>query len=115
MALSDRIERVLASSGVNPTWGPMIVIAVRSAAVISALQIVDHLFPLKITDRCVFGGALCCRKCATRCRMDATAHARGCPVAQCLIDSPLTQFLCVVKRSLSKVAAPPVEGEPVVA
>ena len=61
-----RIDRALTSSGVNPTWGPMIVVAAWSAAVISTLRIVDHLFPLKTTVRCVFGGARCCRKCATR-------------------------------------------------
>ena len=74
---SAHIERALKYSGVNPTWGPMIVVTEIRAAVISALRIVDHLFSLKTAVRCVFGGALCCRKCATRCRMAATAHARG--------------------------------------
>ena len=41
------IERALTLSGVNPTWGPTIVVAARSAEVISALCIVDHLFLLK--------------------------------------------------------------------
>ena len=101
----DRIERALTLSGANPTWGPMIVVAARSAAVISELRTVDHLYPLKTAARCVSGGALCCRKCATRRQMAATAHAQGCPIALCPIDSPLTPFLCIVKRKLTKVAA----------
>ena len=102
-------EHALTSSGVNPTWGLMIVVAARSAAVISALRIVDHLFPLKTALICMFGGALCFRKCATRCQIAATAHARGCPVAPCPIYSPLTPFFCIIKRSLTKVAAAQVE------
>ena len=51
-----RIDRALTSSGVNPTWGLMIVVAARSAAVIYVLHIVDHLFPLKTAVRCVSGG-----------------------------------------------------------
>ena len=77
MAPPAHIERVLMSSGMNPTWGPLIVVAAHSAAVISALRIVDDLFTLKTAVRCVFGGALCCCKCATRRRMDATAHVRA--------------------------------------
>ena len=92
MAPPDRIERALTSSDVNPALGPMIVVAAQSAAVISVLWIVDHLFPLKTAARCVFGWALCCCKCATRHRMAVTAHARGCTIAPCLIDSPLTPF-----------------------
>ena len=57
MAPPDRIERALTFYGVNPTWGPMIVVAAQSAALISALRIVDHLFPLKTAARCLFGGA----------------------------------------------------------
>ena len=78
---------------------------------ISALQIVDHLFPLKTAAICGFEGTLCCCKCATHHRMDATAHARGCPVAPCTIDSPLTPFFCIVKRRLTKVAEDQVEEE----
>ena len=114
MAPPARINRALTSSGVNPTLGPMIVVAAWSAEVVSVLRIVDHLFPLKTAARCVFGGALCCHKCATRRRMAATAHARGCPVAPCPIDSPLIPCFCVVKRRLTKVAAEQVEGEAVV-
>ena len=99
----------------NPTWGLRIVVAARSAAVISALRIVDHLFPLKTATRCVFGGALCCCKTATQRRMAATAHAWGCPVAPCSIDSHLTPFLCVIKRRLTKMATAQVEGESLVA
>ena len=77
MAPPARIERALTSSGVNPTWGPMIVVAAQSAAVISALRTVDHLTPLKTAARCVSRVAPCGRKCATRRRMAATAHARG--------------------------------------
>ena len=109
------IECELTSSGVNPNWGPMIVVAARSAAVISALRIVDYLFPLKTAARCVFGRATCCCKCATQRRMFATAHERGCPVSPCPIDSPLTPFFCVVKRRLTKVAVAQVEGDAVVA
>ena len=47
--------------------------------------------------------------------MDATAHVRGCPVALCPIDYPLTPFFCIVRRRLTKVAAAQVEGEAVVA
>ena len=108
-------EHALTSSGVNPTWGLMIVVAARSAAVISALRIVDHLFPLKTALICMFGGALCFRKCATRCQIAATAHARGCPVAPCPIYSPLTPFFCIIKRSLTKVAAAQVEEGAMVA
>ena len=115
MAPMAHIERVLTLSGMNPTWGPMIVVAARSAAVISALLIVDHLFPLKTAARCVFGGALCCCKTATQRRMAATAHAWGCPVAPGPIASPLTPFFCVVKGRLTKMAAVQVEGEYLVA
>ena len=93
-----RIKRVLTSSDVNPTWGLMIVVAAQSAAVISALRIVDKLSPLKTAARCMFGEALCCRKCATWRQMAATANERRCPVPLCTKDSPLTPFFCVVKR-----------------
>ena len=43
MAPPARIDRALTSSGVNPTWGPMVAVAVRSAVVISALQTVDQV------------------------------------------------------------------------
>ena len=46
MALLARIDRALTSSGVNPTWGPMLAVAVRSALVISALRTVDQVAPL---------------------------------------------------------------------
>ena len=46
MAPPVRIERALTSSGVNLTWGPMIVVAARSAAVILTLRTMDHLTPL---------------------------------------------------------------------
>ena len=65
--------------------------------------------------KCVSGVAPCCRRCATRRRMAATAHARGCPVVTCPIDSPLTPFFFVVKRRLTKVAAAQVAAEAVVA
>ena len=42
----DRIDRALTSSGVNPTWGPMVAVAVRSALVISALRTMDQVAPL---------------------------------------------------------------------
>ena len=95
MAPPARIERPLTSYGVNPTWGPMIVVAARISAVNSALHTVDHLTPLKTAARCVSGVAPCCRKCSTRCRMDATAHVWGCPVAPCLINSTLTPFFAL--------------------
>ena len=47
--------------------------------------------------------------------MAATAQVWGCPVAPCTIDSPLTQFCCVVKRRLTKVVAAQVAVEAVVA
>ena len=50
MAAPARIERALTSSGVNPTWGMMIVVAAQSAAVISALLIIDHFFSFE--NRC---------------------------------------------------------------
>ena len=115
MAPPARIEHALTSSGVNPTWGPIIVVAERSDAVISELRTVDHLSPLKTVARCVSGVAPCCRKCATRRRVAATAHAWRCPVAPCPIDSLLTPFFCVVKRRLTKVAAAQVVSEAVVA
>ena len=115
MAPQARIERALASSGVNPTWGPMIVVAARRAAVILALRTMDHLTLSKTAAICVYKVAPCCRKCATRRRMADTAHARGCPVALCLIDSPLTPFFCVTKRRITKVAAAQVVAEAVVA
>ena len=115
MAPPACIKRVLTSSSVNPTWGPMIVVAAQSDVVISALRIFDHLFPLKTAVRCVFGGALYCSKCATRIWMSATTHARGRPIAPCPTDSPLTPFFCVVKRRLTKVVASQAEGEAVVA
>ena len=109
------IDRALTSSGVNPTWGPMRVVAARSAMVISALQTVDQAAPLKTAARCVSGVAPCCRRCATRCLLAATAHDQGCPVAQCPMDSPLTPFFCVLKRRLTKVTAAQVAAEAVVA
>ena len=115
MAPPARIDRALMSSGVNPTWGPMRVVAARSAAVISALRTVDQAAPLKTAARCVSGVAPCCRRCATRRLMAVTAHDRECPVAPCPMDSPLTPFFCVVKRRLTKVAASQVAAEAVVA
>ena len=100
-----RIERVLTSYGVNPTWGPMILFAARSAEVISALRNVDNLFPLKTAARCMSEGAPCCCKCTTRRWMATTAHAQVWHVVPCPIDSPLTPFFCIVKRRLTKVAA----------
>ena len=47
--------------------------------------------------------------------MAATAHARGCPVAPCPVDSLLTPFFCFVNRRLTKLAAEQVEGEALVA
>ena len=41
MVPTDRIDRALTLSGVNPTWGPMIVVAARSSVVISALRTLD--------------------------------------------------------------------------
>ena len=115
MAPPARTECAMTSSGVKPTCGPMIVVAARSAVVISALRIVDHLFTFKTAARCVFGGALCCRKCDTWRRMAATAHARGCPVSPCPIYYTLMPFFCIVKRRLTKVAEAQVEAEAVVA
>ena len=43
MAPPARIDRALTSSGENPTWGPMVAVAVRSALVISALRTVDQV------------------------------------------------------------------------
>ena len=115
MAPPARIDRALTSSGVNPTWGPMRVVATRSTVVILALWTVDQAVPLKTVARCMSGVALCCRRCATGRRMAATAHARGCPVAPCPMDSPLAPFFCVIKRRLTKVAAAQVGAEVVVA
>ena len=115
MALPARIDRALTSSGVNPTWGPMRVVAACSAAVISELWTVDHVVPLKTAASCLSGVAPCCHRCATRRQMSTTAHARGCPVAPCPIDSPLTPIFCVVKRRLTKVAVAQVTVEAVVA
>ena len=114
MALPACIERALTSSGVNPICGMTIVVAAWSPVAISALRIVDHLSPLKTAAICVSGVALCCRKCAPRRRMAATAHARGCPIAPFPIISPLTPFLCVVKRRLMNVVATQMEGEALV-
>ena len=115
MAPPARIDSALTSSGVNPTWGPMRVLAARSAVEISALRNVDHVVLLKTAARCVSVLAPFCRRCDTQRRMAATAHVRGCPVALCPIDSPLTPFFCVVKRRLTKVAAALVAAETVVA
>ena len=115
MAQPTHIDRALTSSGVNPTWVPMSVIAARSAVVISALRTVDQAALLKTAARCVSGLAPCCRRCATRRLMAVTVHARGCPVAPCPMDSPLTPFFCVVNRRLTKVAAAQVVDEDVMA
>ena len=74
MAPPARIERALTSSGVNPTWVPMIVVAARSAEVISALSTVDHLFPLKTVARCMSLGSPCFCRCATQRQMATTTH-----------------------------------------
>ena len=92
MALPARIERALILSCMNTTWGRMIVAAAQSAVVISALRTVNTLSLLKTAARYVSGVLPCCRKCATWRCMDTTAHAQGCPVAPCPIDSPLTPF-----------------------
>ena len=113
MAPPACIERALTSYGVNLTWGPMIVVVAQSAAVISALRTVDHLTPLKTATICVSGVAPFCCECATRRRMAATSHARGYPVAPCLIDSTLRPFFCVVKIRLMKVVAVQVVAEAV--
>ena len=111
-----RTESAMMLSGVNPTWGLMIVVAAQSDEVISALHTVDHLFPLKTAARCVSGGGeLCCHKCVTQCQMAATAYSRGWDFAPCLIDSPSTPFFYVVKTRLRKVAAVQVAGEALVA
>ena len=115
MAPSARIDHALTSSGVNPTWGTMRVVAARSAVMISALRTVDQAAPLKTAERCVSGVAPCCCRCATRRLMAATAHALGWPVTPCPMDLPLTPFFCVVKRRLTKVAAAQVGAEAVVA
>ena len=114
MAPPARIDRALTSSGVNPNWGPMRVVVARSAMVILALQTVDQEAPLKTAARCVSGVAPCCCRCATQRLMAATAHARGCPVAPCPVDSLLMPFFCVVKRRLTNVAAAQVAAEAVV-
>ena len=114
MAPPAHSERALTSSGVNPTWGPMIVVTARSAAVISALRTVDHLTLLKTAARCVSGVAPCCHKCATRRWMAATVHARGFPVELCPIDYPLKPFFFVIKRRLTKVVVSQVVAEAVV-
>ena len=115
MAPPARIDRALTSYGVNPTWGPMRVFAACSNAVVSALWTVDHVVPLKTAERCVSGVDPCCRICATRRRMAATAHARRCHVAPCPIEFPLMPFFCVIKRRLTKVVAVQVAAEVVVA
>ena len=102
MAPPARIEHALTSSGVTPTWGPIIVVAAQSAAVISALRTVDRLSPLNTATRCMSGGVLCCRKCATRCRMADTAHAWGCPVASYPIDSSLAPFFLRSKEEANE-------------
>ena len=53
-----RIECTLTSSGVNPTWVPMILVAERRAVVTSALITVDHLSLLKTAAIWVSGEAL---------------------------------------------------------
>ena len=115
MALPARIDRALTSSGVNPTWGPMRVVAARSDVVILALRTLDQAVWLKMAARCVSGVAPCCCRCATRRRMDATVHAWGCTVAPCPMDYPLTPFFCIVKRIPTKVAVAQVRAEAVVA
>ena len=115
MAPPARIDRALTSYGANPTWGPMRVVVARSTAVILELRTVDQTVLLKTAVRWVSGVAPCCRRCATRRRMAATAHTRGCPVAPCPMDSPLTPFLCVVKRRLTKMTAAQVAAEAMVA
>ena len=115
MAPLARIKRAMTSSGVNPIWGSMIVVAAQSAVVISALRTVDHLTTFKTAARFVSGVAPCCLKCATQRRMAATAHARGCPMAPYPINYPSTPFFCVVKKRLTKEAAAQVVAEAVVA
>ena len=92
MAPPARIDRALTSSGVNPTWGPMVVVAARSVVVISALRTVDQVAPLKTVARCVSGVVPCCRRCTTRRLMASTAHALGGPVLTFTMDSPLFLF-----------------------
>ena len=69
IALPDHIKRGIIYSGMNPTWGPMILVAAQSSDVVSALRTVDHRLPLKTTASCVFLGGACCHMCATRRRM----------------------------------------------
>ena len=100
MAPPARVERALTLSGVNPTWGPMIVVEAWSADMISALRTVDHSLSLKTAAMCVSLEVLCYSKCATWRLMAATVYARGCPVAPFPIDYTLTLFFCIVKKRL---------------
>ena len=114
MAPPAHIKRALTSTGVNPTWGLMILGAAQSADVVSALHTVEHCFPLKTAANCVLQGAPCCCKCATWRLIAATEHAQGWPVVPCLMDSTSAAFLCVVIRRLTKFAMSQVTGESVV-
>ena len=92
MALQARIEHALTSSGVNTTWGPIILVAAQIADVILALRTLGHSLPLKTAARCVLLGAPCCCKFANRCLMAVTAHTRKWPVAPFPMDSTLKIF-----------------------
>ena len=102
MAPPACIDRALTYCGVNPTWVPVRVVAAHSATVISVLWTVDHVVPLKTAARCMSGVAPCCRRCATRRWMAATAHAWGCPVTPCLMDSPFDAIVHRLKEEANK-------------
>ena len=74
--------------------------------------------PLNSVENCgtyLSGVAPCFCECTTRRRMAATAHAQGCPVAPCPINSPLAPFFCVINRKITKVEAAQVVEEALVA
>ena len=72
-----RTYKAMTYSGVKPTRVPMVVAAVRRAAVISEILMVDHLFPLYYAVKWVWEYAIFCCGCATRSLMDASAHVLG--------------------------------------
>ena len=103
VALLVCIQQALNSYGMNPTWNPMMLMAVHRSAMILVILVVDHCFLLFTTSMWVWSESPCYCRCATRLHISDTAHFLGCPVAPCPIEIPLNPFLWVVKRSMKNV------------
>ena len=104
MLLPARRECALMSASVKPIDGPSDRTMDMMAAVMSSPRICCHLLPYLKLDIGVSPVAPWRRRYANRQCMAATGHSWGWPVRPFPIDYPLTPFLWVVNRRLTKSA-----------